>query len=201
MEIGDWCAGGTLVNLLDGSLETHLVEGCFGADLSEQCAADAVGFYKRGRARFAACEVSARGTLVLESFQFLQRPLQCAFMARGVSGESFQRGARIGIAERVRDRAEQIGFVHATAAEVPLGVDNRLKMHEFEFADGDEFGRERGLEGGENRGFFVIGDVELARAEPVNTGVLRGAGFAVQRGGTGGPEGVEAIGFELFRRS
>ena len=77
-------------------------------------------------------------------------------------------------------------------------MENRLKMHEFEFAGGDEFGRERGLERGENRGFFVIGDVELARAESMNARVLRGADFAVLRRGPGGPEGVEAVGFDLF---
>ena len=77
-------------------------------------------------------------------------------------------------------------------------MEDGVEMEEFEFADGDEFGGERGLEGGENGGFLFIGDVELAGAEAVGSGVLGGSGFALLGDGPGGTAGVGAIGFDLF---
>ena len=51
-------------------------------------------------------------------------------------------------------RGEERGFVHSATPEVPLGVENRLKMKEF--------GGERAAEGGEDGGFLFVGEVELA---------------------------------------
>ena len=79
-----------------------------------------------------------------------------------------------------------------------MGVEDGVEMEEFEFSDGDEFGGECGLERGEDGGFLFIGDVELAGAEAVGSGVLGGSGFAFLGDRPGGTAGVGAIGFDLF---
>ena len=58
-------------------------------------------------------------------------------------------------------------------------MENRLKMNEFELAHGCELGGKCAAERGEDGDFLFIGEVELARAESVDTGVLRGVGFAL----------------------
>ena len=77
-------------------------------------------------------------------------------------------------------------------------MENRLKMKEFKLAHGCELGGKRAAEGGEDGGLLLIGEVELARAESVDTGVLRGVGFALFGNGPGGTAGVGAVGFDLF---
>ena len=76
-----------LVDLLDGGFEAHLVDLGFDTDLGEQGAADAVGFDERGWGAFAAGEVGAGGTLILEGFQLICRLLEGAFVAGSVCGE------------------------------------------------------------------------------------------------------------------
>ena len=70
-----------MVDLLNGGLHADLIQGRFAADLGEERATDAVGFHEGRGLGVAAGEVRARGTFILESFQFLQCPLQRAFMA------------------------------------------------------------------------------------------------------------------------
>ena len=83
-------------------------------------------------------------------------------MTQGVDAEGLQSGACLGVQERIRRRAGQIGFVHSTAAEVPLGMENRFKQNQFQFAGRPNFAGERGAERGEDGLFPGIGAVDLA---------------------------------------
>ena len=79
-----------------------------------------------------------------------------------------------------------------------MRVENRFKMNEFELAHGYELGGERTLQLGEDGGFLLVGQVELAGAESMDTGILRGVGFALFGDGPGGTAGVDAVGFDFF---
>ncbi len=54
-------------------------------------------------------------------------------MARGVDGERLEGGACLGVEEGIGNGGKQFGLVHSAAPEVPLCMENRLKMNEFKF--------------------------------------------------------------------
>ncbi len=79
-------------------------------------------------------------------------------------------------------RGEERGFVHSAGAKVPSGVEKGFKISKFEFAFERQPWGERVAEGGKDSGCFVIGEMELARAESVRAGV-GAVGFDLCGGG------------------